>query len=101
MFTTHTTHSHDYYLRTITALIAALKAGFTDQQTANYLNERGILSPTGKPFNRNTVSQILKKLRLHKEYPSKIHRALLQLCFDGRLNAADTLILFEPRKQGM
>lgn len=101
MFHPTVLHSDLYYLNLLTALIAALKAGFTDSQTANYLNQRGILAPSGKAFNRNTVSQILKKLRLHKDYPSKIHKALLQACFDGKLNAADTLILFQPRKQGM
>lgn len=101
MFNPTVLHSDVYYISVLTALISAVNTGFTDRQIAEYLNSRAILSPSGKPFTPNAISQILKKLRHHREYPSKLHKALLQLCFDGKLNAADTLILFEPRKQGM
>ncbi len=101
MFLPSVHHSDQYYLALLSALISAVKAGFTDRQIADYLNSRAILSPSGKPFTPNAVSQILKKLRNHKEYPSKIHKALLLLCYEGRLSAPDTYILFQPRRQGM
>jgi uncharacterized protein YciW len=98
MFTTTVRHSDSYYLAVLKTLIRCLSAGFTDSQTATALNDLAILSPIGRPFTANTVTQILKKIRLHKEYPNKLHKALLQHCFDGNLNAADTLILFQPRR---
>lgn len=101
MFLPSVSHSDQYYLALLTALISAVKAGFTDRQIADYLNSRAILSPSGKPFTSNSVSQILKKLRNHKEYPSRLHKALLQLVFDGKLTAPETYILFQPRRQGM
>jgi hypothetical protein len=95
----HIFHSDSYYLSLLKTLIRCLNAGFTDRQTAQVFNDSAVLSPASKPFTPNTVTQMLKKLRLHREYPSKLHKALLLLCFEGKLNAADTLILFQPRKQ--
>jgi hypothetical protein len=99
-YNTHTRHSDQYYFALITALIRSLRAGFTDAQIAQALNGSAILAPSGRPFTTNAVAQLLKKMRNHRIYPSKVHHALLQLCFDGRLNAADTLILFQARSQG-
>lgn len=92
-------YDNDFYISIIRKLISCLNAGYTDAQTAKALNDSAILSPAGRPFTPNAVNQILKKIRNHKEYPSRIHKALLQACFDGQLNAADTLILFQPRRQ--
>lgn len=94
-------HSHDYYLVLIKTLIRSLNAGFTDRQTSQALNDLAILSPVGRPFTEIGIRQLLKKLRNHRDYPSKIHRALLQLVFDGKLLAPETYILFRQRKQGM
>lgn len=99
MPSTHVLHSDTYYLTLLKTLIRCLNAGFTDRQTSQELNNLAILSPALKPFTPNTVTQILKKLRNHADYPSKLHKALLQLCFDQKLNAADTLILFANRRQ--
>lgn len=91
-------HSDSYYLSLLKNLIRCLNAGFTDRQTSQELNSLAILSPASKPFTPNTVTQILKKLRNHREYPSRLHKALLLLCFEGKLNAAETLILLQPRR---
>jgi hypothetical protein len=99
MFTPSVLHSDIFYLTLIRALIRGLNDGLTDRQIAASLNEAGILAPSGIPYTPNAVTQTLKKLRNHKEYPSKIHKVLLQLVFDGLLAAPATYILFKPRKQ--
>lgn len=98
MFTSSILHSDNYYLALIRTLIRGLTDGLTDRQIAASLNEAGILAPSGVPYTPTAVTQTLKKLRNHKEYPSKIHKVLLELVFDGVLAAPATYILFKPRK---
>lgn len=93
-----TTLSIDYYHRLISFLIKYVNVGLSDQDIAGNFNSIAFLAPSGKPFTANIVRQILRKLRNHQDYPSKIHKALLQLVFEGRLSAPDTYCLFAPRK---
>ena len=93
-----TKHSNAYYYQLILVFIKALTTRATDRQTADLLNSRAILSPVGKPWTASGVKQTLHKLRNFRDFPNKLHQVLLQLCFDGTLNPADTYILFQPRK---
>jgi hypothetical protein len=92
-------HSTTYYHQILLAFIDALNTSKTDKATADLLNSRAILSPSGKPWSASAVKQALFKIRNYKEVPSRLHQALLQLCFDGSLRASQALILFAPRRQ--
>jgi len=50
----------DYYT-TIRAYIQSLRTTTPQRQIAGMLNSAGYRSPTGKPFNRATVSNFLRK----------------------------------------
>lgn len=90
-------HSSAYYFAVLRTLIESLQARSTDKTTAVLLNDRGLLSPVGKPWTASSVKQALFKLRNYKMVPSSLHRALMELCFDGVMNASQALILFSPR----
>jgi hypothetical protein len=92
------THSATYYHEVLLVLIDALNTHQTDHATATLLNSRAILSPAGHPWTASAVKQSLYKLRNFREVPSRLHQALLQLCFDGELRASQALILFAPRR---
>ena len=92
-------HSTTYYLSILLVLIDALNNRQTDQQTADLLNSRAILSPSGKPWTASAVKMALFKIRNHKETPNKLHQALLQLAWDGLIRPSQALILFAPRRQ--
>jgi hypothetical protein len=94
-----TSHSTGYYHRLIEALIAALHAHASDAGIAAKLNGDGIKSPSGKDWSVSSVKTMLFGIRNHHERPSKVHQALLQLCFDQVLRPAETLILFSKRNQ--
>lgn len=91
-------HSTEYYHQLLLVFIDALNTRQTDKQTADLLNERGLLSPVGRPWTASGVKLALFRLRNYRDTPSKLHQALLQLCFDGVLRASQALILFAPRK---
>lgn len=93
-----TTHSMSYYASLVAALIAALTAHKTDRQVADALNEQGLKSPAGKSWTTATVKTTLFNLRNYDSKPSKLHKAILQMCFDQVLRPAETLILFALRK---
>lgn len=94
-----TIHSDHYYLAVLKTLIHGLNAGFTDRELANTLNASAILSPVGKPWTPNAVKMALRKLRHHRDFPSRLHRALLMLVYDGKLTAPETYILFQKREE--
>lgn len=94
-------HSSAYYFSVLTTLIKCLQSGITDRETAKNLNESALLSPTGKPWTASSVKAALFKLRNYRDIPNGLHRALMELCFEGKLVASECLILFESRKPGM
>lgn len=96
-YDTRQRHSDTYYLQVIQGLLTGLKAGLSDKGMASHLNERGVLSATGKPWTVTAVVQALFKLRHFRETGSYLHTAMLQLCFDGVLTKAQVLPLLEPR----
>lgn len=91
-------HTTSYYLTVIQGLLAGLKDGLNDKDMAASLNERGLLSATGKPWSVTAVVQALYKLRHGLDAGSYLHTAMLQLCFDGVLAKAQVLPLLEPRR---
>lgn len=91
-------HSPEYYHQLLLVFIDALNSRQTDKQTAALLNERGLLSPVGRPWTASAVKLALFKLRNYKDTPSKLHQALLQLAWDGLIRPSQALILFAPRK---
>lgn len=50
----------DYYAA-VTAFITSLRTTTPQRQIAGMLNSAGYRSPTGKPFNRATVANFLRK----------------------------------------
>lgn len=87
-----------YYAGLVEALIAALTAHKTDKEVAAALNAQGIKTHSGKQWTNSTVKTTLYSLRNYDTMPSKLHKAILQLCFDQVLRPAETLILFALRK---
>lgn len=98
VYSTRTFHSENYYFSLLTTLINGINSKLTNAQLAEALNGCAILSPIGKPWTATAVRLALHKLRHHRDIPSNLHRALLQLVFDGRLNAPDTYVLFEKQQ---
>ncbi len=78
-------------------LIEGLTLRYTDKQIAELMNSRDLLSPSGKPWAANAVKHALFKLRNYHAVPSKLHTALLQLCFDGAIRTEQAFILLAPR----
>lgn len=97
-FNPATKHSDSYYLAVLRALAEGVENGLTDRELAEFMNERGILSPVGKPWTSTAVSQALSKLRNYRDKPSRLHQAFLQLVVDGYLKPSDMLALFRQRK---
>lgn len=91
-------HSLPFYHSVLLALIEGLTLRMTDREIADHLNSRGLLSPSGRPWTQVAVRQCLFKLRNHQIVPSHLHKALLQLCFNGLLRPSQTEILFQPRR---
>jgi hypothetical protein len=95
------THSLPYYHAVLLVFIEGLTAKKTYQQIADLLNLKGLLSPSGKHWSPSSVKQAIFKLRNHKIVPSRLHTALLQLCFDGTLRPSQTFVLFEMHEPGV
>lgn len=100
-YSTRTTHSSAYYLRLIQALIGQLKQQASDKAIADHLNNEAILTATGQQWKPGDVKAALHKIRNYEAKPSKLHQALLQLCFNQVLHVAETLVLFAPRRAGV
>jgi hypothetical protein len=95
-----TTHSLTYYKSVILILLEGLHKNLTHQAIADRLNGEQILTPTGLIWTATIVKETLKKLRLHHEYPNKLHHAVLELIYVGQLTVKQTLILFQQRQTG-
>lgn len=94
-YPTTVTHTIFYYKRVLLALIDGLNRNLTHADIATELNEQGLLTPTGLKFKGQIIKEILKKLRLNKEYSSRFHNKLLQLIVAGEISIASAMILFK------
>lgn len=90
-------HSLPYYHAVLLVFIHGLEQRLSNAAIADLLNSRCLLSPSGKPWTSVSVKHALFKLRHHQEIPSHLHKALLQLAFDGVLKPSQSLVLFAPR----
>jgi hypothetical protein len=94
-------HSEGYYLRVLLLFIEGLKASATHAQIAARLNADNLKTPTGRDWTAEAVKQALKRVRLHREYRSAFHAALMRLVYSGDLTVAQTQILFAMRTTGV
>lgn len=94
-FPTTVTHTLGYYKRVLLALIDGLNKNLTHTDIAAMLNRQGLLTPTGLKFKSQIVKEVLKKIRLNKEYSSRFHNKLLQLIVAGEISIASAMILFK------
>jgi hypothetical protein len=97
IYTHRTVHSSDYYLTLLLALIAGLNAKLTHQGISNALNSHGIKTPQGLSFSALVVKDVLKKIRLHADYPNAVYVAMLGLIVAGRLTVEQCRPLVEMR----
>nr|WP_315428105.1 hypothetical protein [uncultured Albidiferax sp.] len=101
VYNPNTTHSDSYYHSVLKQLIAGTNENLTYQQMADGLNAQDIKTSGGLSWSAENVKGVLRKLRLHREMPSKIHHALLHLVFNQELSLKETLPLFKTRSHGM
>lgn len=94
-------HSNEYYHSVLNELIAGNRDNLTYLQIADNLNSQDIKTSGGLSWTAENVKGVLRKLRLYKEFPSKIHHALLELVFNQDLELKDTLPLFKSRLHGI
>ena len=97
----NTRHSNEYYHSVLNLLIAGNRDNLTYLQIAESLNAQDIKTSGGLTWSAENVKGVLRKLRLYKEFPSKIHHALLELVFNQELELKDTLPLFKSRLHGI
>ena len=100
-FPSNTQHSDDFYLRCLLTFITGLQCNLTHAQIARQLNEANLNTVTGMPWCGETVKQVLKRIRLNRDYRSSFHQALLRLVYAGKLTVAQTLPLFTIRTTGV
>ena len=93
-------HSNDYYFSVLNLLIAGNRDNLTYLQIAESLNAQDIKTSGGLLWKAENVKGVLRKLRLYKEFPSKIHHALLELIFAEKLELKESLPLFKSRLHG-
>lgn len=96
----NTRHSNAYYFSVLNLLIAGNRDNLTYQEIAESLNAQGIKTSGGLTWTAENTKGVLRKLRLYKEFPSKIHNALLELIFEHELTLKETLPLFKSRLHG-
>jgi len=99
-WTTRVTHSSRYYAALTRVLIDELTKQSSDKEISDRLNSEGILTASGGLWKAAGVKAILHKVRHYPTMPNKLHQGILQLCFDGVLRPAETLILFSMRRGG-
>ena len=97
IYNPNTRHSNEYYHSVLNLLIAGNRDNLTYLQIAGSMNAQDIKTSSGLLWTAENVKAVLRKLRLYKEFPSKIHHALLELVFDNQLELRDTLPLFQSR----
>ena len=100
IYNPNVTHSNDYYHRVLNLLIVGNRDNLTYLQIAESLNAKEIKTSGGLEWTAMNVKGVLRKLRLYKEFPSKIHHALLELIFDNKLDLKSTLPLYQSRLHG-
>ena len=91
-------HSDHYYLSVLHVLTEGLKTFKSDQGIADLLNEKGLLAPSGNPWTAGRVTDALYNLRKRQSRPNRLYAALVRFVFEGRMAAADYLILFSKRQ---
>ena len=96
-----TRHSDDFYLACLLIFINGLEADQPHSTIADRLNAAGLKTTTGTEWSAAIVKSCLKRLRLHTEYRSSYHQALLRLVFAKRLTVAQVQPLFNVRTPGV
>lgn len=100
IFNPNVRHTIEYYKSVLVALIAGTTDNLTNAQIADRLNSHDIKTSGGLVWTAENVKGILRKIRLNKEFPSKIYQALLELTFMGELTVKESMPLFANRKNG-
>lgn len=95
------THTERYYLACLLIFLAGLKENLTQAQIAMRLNEADLKTPQGLPWEASTLKQVLKRLRLNRDYRSSFHSALLRLVYAGQLSVKQVQPLFTLRVTGV
>jgi hypothetical protein len=93
-------HSLGYYKSILLVLIDSNTEGLTYPQIADRLNSLELRTAAGLTWTGENVKGVMKKIRLYRDYPSKIHHAMLELVFCNELTVKQTLPLFEHRRHG-
>ena len=93
----HNAHRHDpyFYRQILTVLIASRASKQTTAQTATALNESGLNTPTGQVWACSHVRQVLKALRNHERYQSRLHTALMAFVFAGTFSVVEALSILK------
>ena len=91
----------EYYFQILRILIDCNADGMAYGRMAQVLNDRHLTTPTGLRWSASHISQLLKKLRRYRLYPSFIHENMLALIFEGRLTLKETLPLMQSRVHGI
>ncbi|MDO8774304.1 MAG: hypothetical protein Q7K57_37445 [Burkholderiaceae bacterium] len=101
IFNPNVRHSTEYYKSVLVVLIAGTTDNLTNVQIAEKLNDHDIKTSGGLVWTAENVKGVLRKIRLNKEFPSKIYQAFLELIFTGELTIKASLPLFASRKNGL
>lgn len=99
-FNPNVSHSLGYYKSVLLVLIDSNNEGLSYLQIAERLNALEIKTAGGLSWTAENAKQTLKKIRLYRDYPSKIHHALLELVFNNELTVKQSLPLFAHRSHG-
>jgi hypothetical protein len=99
-FPSNVSHSDSYYLSCILIFITGLQANLTHAQIARHLNDANLQTPQGLDWSADTLKQVLKRIRLNRDFRSSFHTAILRLVYAGKLSVVQTLPLFQHRTAG-
>lgn len=97
IFNPNITHSLSYYKSVLLVLIAGNTENLMHKQITDRFNSLQIKTSAGLEWTSENVKGVLKRLRNHHEYPSKLYRAMLELVYTDELTKEQTLPLFAPR----
>lgn len=97
----HNNHKHapSFYQAVLTILINSRADKQTYAQTADALNAAGMNTPTGQVWSESHIKQVLKGLRSHERYPSRIHTALMTFVFNGVFSVKEALVLLQYSRE--
>jgi hypothetical protein len=101
IYPSNVSHSDSYYRACILIFISGLQANQTHAQIAQHLNATDLTTVRGLPWDAETLKQVLKRIRLNRDYRSSFHQALLRLVYAVNLSVAQTLPLFTIRVTGV